>query len=288
MSRLAAVSLALTVLGISGCVDRPTRMFAAADRAMAVDDFDQAAHLYREVTIQAPATDLAARAQFELARIYYLRRRNVAAAKESLLKVLRSSTPNLEQEAKLMLARLYTEDLAEPENAIALYESVLGDDLEEVVRRDTLMNLAHCYYTTGALERSAETYRQTLRLPYHPDADQAYMRLANLAWLTGGAAESLRLVKELSHLTADREHRLSAAVQQIEQLIALDRFVEAERELTTATDIFPEASELASLRHRMAMIRDDQRELGDGETLLVEQQKKIQWSASRRRVARGR
>ena len=256
---------------------------------MAVDGYDQAAHLYREVTIQAPATALAARAEFELARIYYLRRRNVAAAKESLLKVLQSPTPSLEQQAKLMLARLYTEDLAEPQNAIILYESILDHDIEEAVRRDTLMNLAHCYYSTGELEAAADAYRQALQLPYHPDADHAYMRLANLVWLSGGTTESLRLVEELSRLTSDREHRRSAAVRQIEQLIALDRFVEAERELAKAADIFSETEELVSLRHRIEASRNDQRELESGESLLMEQQKKIRWGAGRRRqVARGR
>ena len=252
---------------------------------MATDAFDRAAHLYQEVTIEEPEGVLAGLAHYELAQIYYLRRRNVAAARRSLEKVLQLPGAIVGRDAKLMLARLFAQDLSEPATAIALYESLLRGDLDEATRRETLMSLADCYYRMGEFDASSDAYRRALVLPYHPDTDHAYMRLSNLAWLSGGTSESIRLVRELSGLTSDREHRRAAVVSEVERLMALARFTEAERRLEDAADLFPSTIELPSLRSRIEVMRDDHRELDLEDGLLRKQQKKIRWGSGRRRRA---
>lgn len=283
MSRIAALALLIA----TGCADSSVRLFEAAGRAMARDDFDQAAHLYQEVTIQAPDTVVSARAHFELAQIYYLRRRNSSAARDSLLEALRSPGVTVERDAKIMLARLYANDLGEPGTAIELYESLLEDELDEETRRTLLLSLADGYYRHGELDASASAYRDALALPYHPDTDQAYMRLANLEWLSGSADESLRLVRQLAFLTTDVDRRRDAIVMEVENLILLDRLGEAERRLEDVERSDDLLEKLVSLQRRIDGARGVDGGLGPENVGLQEQQKKIRWGAGRRRRASG-
>jgi len=290
--RIGGIAVAALLALTAGCVDSSSRLLDEAGRAMATDQFDRAAHLYQEVTIATPESSLAARAHFELAQIYYLRRRNVSAARASLVKVLKDfGGSGVELPATLMLARLYSEDLREPSSAIGLYRTLLEGELDEDIRRETLLHLAECYFRQGELEQAADAYRLALALPYHPDNDGAFMRLANLERLSGSAEESIRLLRRLLLLSANREHRLEAAVLEIEQLIEIGRMPDAGRRLREGITDFARTAELAALEARLERMRDTHSAFdgaGSGIRGREEEQKAIGWSAVRRRQTAGR
>ena len=95
----------------AACNDRSHRLFSEARRAMQADNYETAARLYQELTIQAPDSPLAAEAHYELAQIYYLRLRDADAAKDILVKMLDEYPgSSVDIQAQRLLARLYEED----------------------------------------------------------------------------------------------------------------------------------------------------------------------------------
>ena len=281
--RAALLSFAIAAIG---CGSRGDRLFAEAQRAMEDDDVKSAARLYQEVTIQAPESPLAAEAHYELARIYYLRLKNVEAARDSLMTVLQDYPDStLGQPARRLLARLYDEDFKEPQKALMHYRALLAEDLEDDLRRDTLLAIAHCYYALNALDAAKDAYRRALAPSYHPDTDGAYVRLANIEWLSGGTDESLRLLRDLQTKTADPERRREAMLSEIEILLSLGRFPDAHARLREAENAFPRSTELQELAIRLQATETLLAALdGAGEeALLQEQQKKIRWGGGRRR-----
>ncbi|TDI43192.1 MAG: tetratricopeptide repeat protein [Acidobacteria bacterium] len=279
--------VALLLLGIAavGCDSSGDRLFAEAQRAMEDDNVESAARLYQEVTIQAPESPLAAEAYYELARIYYLRLKNVQAARDSLTTVLQDYPDStVGQPARSLLARLYDEVFKEPDKALMHYRALLAEDLDDDVRRDTLLAIGRCYYQLNALDAAKDAYRRVLAPSYHPDTDGAYLRLANLEWLSGGTDESLRLLRELQTKTEDPERHREAMLSEFEILMSLGRFPDAHARLREAENTFPRWSELQELATRLQATETLLAPL-DGvgeEALLQEQQKKIRWGAGRR------
>lgn len=282
----------LTVLGMSlfvsfvACGDRSEELFSSARRAMEEDNYETAARLYQEVAIQTPDSAFAAEAYFELAQIYYLRLRDVGGAKDSLVKVLQDyPDSSVRIEARRLLARLYEEDLQDPQRALKLYRGLLSENLETGTRRRTLLDIGDCQYRMGEHDASANAYRLALSLPYDPDTDSAYMRLANLEWLGGSADESLRLLRELQGKTTVEDYLHEAVLREVEVLVSLGRFSTAHERLQIAQDAFPNSADVTELRARLADMEAQRRSL-DGESeeaMLQELQKKIRWGGGRRR-----
>lgn len=275
-------------LALAACNNHSNRLFSEARRAMEADDYETAARLYQELTIQAPDSPLAAEAHFELAQIYYLRLRDVDAAKDILVKMQHDyPDSNVDIEARRLLARLYEEDLQDPHRALKLYRALLAEKLDQSVRRQTLLEVAHCHYRMGELDASADSYRLALGLPYHGDADSAYMRLANLEWLGGSADESLRLLRELEERTSDEDYRHEAMLSEVEVLTSLGRFPAARERVMVAGEAFPDSADVVELEARLHAVELQHQSLdGDGkdeEALLQELQKKIRWGGARRR-----
>ncbi len=284
MPKVALVTLVW--LALAACNDRSQSLFSEARRAMEADNYETAARLYQEITIQTPDSPLAAEAHYELAQIYYLRLRDVNAAKDVLVKMQRDYPDSrLDIEARRLLARLYEEDLQDPHRAVKLYRALLAEELDNNVRRQTLLEIAHCHYRMGELDRSAEAYRLALGLPYHGDTDSAYMRLANLEWLGGSADESLRLLRELQERTSDGEYRHQAMLSEVEVLMSLGRFAAARERVVVAGEMFPDSAEAVELEARLhATELQHQSLVGEAEeALLQELQKKIRWGGARRR-----
>lgn len=286
MSKLQLAELTLLVVVLGACADRAEQLFDDARRAMEQDDYETAARLYREVTIEAPASPRAAEAHFELAQIYYLRLRDVDAAKDRLQKVLQEypSSP-IVVDARHMLARLYEDDLKDPKRAVKLYRALLAEDLEEDMRRRTLFDIGECHYRLGELEASANAYRLALKLPYHPDTDTAYMRLANLEWLAGSSGESLRLLRELQERTEEEDYRHDAMLAEIEILMSLGRFAAAHERLLVAREVFSDSPHVVALGARLRATQAEHESLDGraGEALLQELQKRLRWGGGRRR-----
>jgi tetratricopeptide (TPR) repeat protein len=279
----AIVFVAVTA---TGCHDRSETLFSDARRAMEDDSYETAARLYQEVTIQTPDSALAADAYFELAQIYYLRLRDVDAAKDSLVKLLHDyPRSRVDVEARRFLARLYEEDLQEPNRALKLYRDVLAGNLEEETRRQTLLDIGDCHYRIGELDASANAYRLALGLPYTSDTDSVYMRLANLEWLGGSADESLRLLRELQERTLDDDYRHEAILREVEVLMSLGRFSSARARVEGAQELFPASLDVTEVVARLDEAERLHQSLeGEGEVaLLQELQKKIQWGGGRRR-----
>ena len=280
------VLVTLVWLALAACNDRPKSLFSEARRAMEADNYETAARLYQELTIQAPGSPLAAEAHYELAQIYYLRLRDVDAAKDLLVKMLTDfPDSSVDIDARLLLARMYEEDLQDPQRAVKLYRALLAEDLDDNVRRQTLLEIAHCHYRMGEIDASADAYRRALGLSYHRETDSAYMRLANLEWLGGSADESLRLLRELEERTSDDDYRHEAMLSEVEVLMSLGRFAAANERVSFAGDAFPESTDVVELKVRLHATELQHQSL-DGEAeeaLLQELQKKIRWGGGRRR-----
>lgn len=290
---LYRVLLTLALTCALGCRDGVETLFDDARRAMEEDNIEHAARLYREVTIQAPDSALAAEAHFELARIYYLRLRDVEAARDSLIKVVQEYPGSpVDDDARRLLARLYDEELKDPQEALKHYRTLLAHDIDPDARRRTLLDIGHCHYELNELEASASAYRLALALPYHSDTDGAYMRLANLEWLMGSPDESLRLLQEVETRTTDEDRRLEALLSEVEILMGLAQFDEARERLRDARVSFSSAEQLEELEVRLQATEAEHRSLDDasGEALLQELQKKIRWGGGRprRRAASGK
>lgn len=286
MSKRYFATVGPLVLLLVACGNRSEQLFADARRAMERDDYEVAARLYREVTIEAPDRPIAAEAHFELAQIYYLRLRDVDAAKDSLVKVIQEyPTSSVGVDAQRLLARLYEDDFKDPQRALKLYRTLLAENLEEGTRRQTLLDIAECHYRLGELEASANSYRLALGLPYHADTDSAYLRLANLEWLRGSSEESLRLLREVQERSRDDGHRRDAILAEIEVLMSLGRFPAARERMGVAEEAFPRAPNVVELRARLSATEREHQSLeGEAEeALLQELQKKIRWGARPRR-----
>lgn len=284
--RLRLAAFAVVISTALACNNGVDVLFDDARRAMEEDDVEHAARLYREITIQAPDSPLAAEAHFELAQIYYLRLRDVEAARDSLIKVVQDYPgSSVEDDARRLLARLYDEVLKDPDEALKQYRTLLGHKLDEDTRRRTLLEIGHCHYELNELQASANAYRLALSLPYHQDTDGAYMRLANLEWVMGSPDESLRLLRELQERTPDQDRRLEALLNEVEVLMSLARFAEADRRLRDAPASFSNTDEVRELKVRLQATEAEHRSLDDaaGEAMLRELQKKIRWGGGRRR-----
>jgi len=168
---------------------------------------------------------------------------------------------------------------------VKLYRALLAEDLDDNVRRQTLLEIAHCHYRMGEIDASADAYRRALGLSYHRETDSAYMRLANLEWLGGSADESLRLLRELEERTSDDDYRHEAMLSEVEVLMSLGRFAAANERVSFAGDAFPESTDVVELKVRLHATELQHQSL-DGEAeeaLLQELQKKIRWGGGRRR-----
>src|SRR3990170_6624921 len=113
-------SLAGVLIGVGvACSSPGSDELTAAREALGRGRYGEALERYTEVTIQAPGTPEAAQALYEVALIHYLQRRDVDAARSTFRKILLSYPDSaVAREARRLLARMYSEDLGEPEKAI--------------------------------------------------------------------------------------------------------------------------------------------------------------------------
>ena len=292
MSRNAAgcvLALLGAVLVFSGCRGGADVLYQDAQRALAADEFERAAHLYQEITIQAPESPLAPEAHFELAQIYYFRLRDAEAARERLVQILQDypDAPVVAR-AESLLARLYDDVFLDREKALKHYRGLLGRDIDVDERRETLLRIGHCHYDRNELDLAARAYESAIALPYDADTDQAYLRLASLEWMEGLHQRSLDLLEELRQRTSDPDRRHEALVAQVEVLMSLGRFDEARQKLQEVAARPEERAELERLRVRLRAAEAAHASLdGAGEeAMLRELQKKIRWGAGRRRARR--
>ncbi len=279
--------LGLTLVAVAACQTEAERNFRLAEAARIEGEDLEAAGLYRDVTLTEPRGELAARAHLELARIYYLRARDVDAAFASL-RVVVSDFPesSVVAPARQLLGRIYEEELGDPGSAIRQYEELLKRPVEETeIRRAAELALAECHYRLDHFDEAASAYRSVLRhLRDDDEMETAYLRLAHVELLRGFEEEALRVLEELLARTDDDEYRHRAYLARLDLYLRLDRFDDAREILAMAREEFPESDDLETLSARLQEHWEGQLSFeGEDEVHVLEElQKKIRWGAGRR------
>jgi tetratricopeptide (TPR) repeat protein len=274
-------------LSLGACRDPASDLLAKGREAMQSDNLEGAADSFREVTIQFPESPQAAEALFELAQIHYFNRRDAEAAHSLLLKILTDyRTSAVTTEAQRLLARIYEADLHDPEKALTQYRALLEIEQSPDRRRSTLLAMADCFYHMDRMNDALETYREVIRLPYHPDTDGAYFRLANLELLVGSPENALESLRRLAASTRDDGRRFDARLSEIEVLTSLGRFSEARHsiERLLRSDCDPEPVNELLIRLRSVELEHESLDDEAQSALLHELQKQIRWGGGRRRA----
>ncbi len=223
---MPARSIPLLVLAILasgsvfGCSSPGSDELVAAQEALGRGRYREAIEHYTEVTIQAPGSPEAAQALYDLALIYYLQRRDVETARSTLRKLL-SFYPDAEvtRDARRVLARMYEEDLGQPEKAIQEYQLLLAAETDTVEAQNLLLKIANCRYNTNELELAAQVYRRVVRdFSYGEGSATAHLRLAHIDRLEGRVEKTLETLETLLARTEDPDRRRKAYLMQAEAL----------------------------------------------------------------------
>lgn len=283
---MPARSISLLVLAILtsgsvfGCSSPGSDELAAAQEALGRGLYREAIEHYTEVTIQAPGSPEAAQALYDLALIYYLQRRDLDTARSTLRKLL-SFYPDAEvtRDARRVLARMYEEDLGQPEKAIQEYQLLLAAETDTVEAQNLLLKIANCRYSADELELAAQVYRRVVRdFSYGEGSATAHLRLAHIDRLEGRVEETLETLEMLLARTDGPDTRRKAYLMQAEVLGDLRRHEEAETTLDLAEEEFPGDSEIAAMASRLRQQEEAQRSVAtDGEL-----EKQVRWGRGRR------
>ncbi len=283
---MPARSIPLFVLAILasgsvfGCSSPGSDELAAAQEALGRGLYREAIEHYTEVTIQAPGSPEAALALYDLALIYYLQRRDVEMARSTLRELL-SFYPDAEvtRDARRVLARMYEEDLGQPEKAIQEYQLLLAAETDTVEAQNLLLKIANCRYSADELELAAQVYRRVVRdFSYGEGSATAHLRLAHIDRLEGRVEETLETLEMLLARIDGPDTRRKAYLMQAEVLGDLRRHEEAETTLDLAEEEFPGDSEIAAMASRLRQQEEAQRSVAaDGEL-----EKQVRWGRGRR------
>jgi TolA-binding protein len=259
---LAAASSGLLI----SCSSPAARELAAGRRALGQGRYHEAIERFNEVTIEAPGSAEAAQALYEMALIRYLRQRDVDSALTTFRKLLRSYPDHpLARDARRLLARMYQEDLGEPEKAIQEYEILLKDETDPEERKAFLLEIADCRYTADDLEAAAEAYHRVIEaFPRDPESASAYLRLAHIQRLTGRTEEAFTNLQAVLRTAKDRPSRRKAYEMRAEMLAEEGQYHEAQSCLAEAAREFPDDSEMTELLSRIRE-QETARALAEGE-----------------------
>ena len=266
---------------VFGCSSPGSDELAAAQEALGRGLYHEAIEHYTEVTIQAPGSPEAAQALYDLALIYYLQRRDVETARSTLRELL-SFYPDAEvtRDARRVLARMYEEDLGQPEKAIQEYRLLLAAETDTVEAQNLLLKIANCRYSADELELAAQVYRRVVRdFPYGEGSAIAHLRLAYIDRFDGRVEKTLETLEKLLTRTEDPETRRKAYLIQAEVLGDLRRYEEAETTLDLAEEEFPGDSEIAAMASRLRRQEEAQRSVAAGGEL----EKQVRWGRGRTR-----
>lgn len=284
---LTALLLALAFGGGTACESGYEARFAEARRALAEDRQDDAARIYRDIALSDPSAPEAAQAELELARIQYLRLRDVRSAHDRLVRLLDEHPESpFARPARNLLARIYARELDEPARALEHYRLLAEGETDSDRRRDLLLAMAECHYRLDQLPEARIAYRAAIALPYAADTDAAYLRLARLEYSLGDPETALSLLSALEARTASEEHRREAALTATEVLIESKRYDEAAARLDTLQRAYPESDEVLALQVRLLEAQETSQPLEPGANALASLQERIHWGAGRRARAR--
>lgn len=252
---------------VTGCSSPESNELAAAREALGAGRYGEAVERYTEVTLEAPESPEARQALYEVALIHYLRRRDLDAARSTLSKIL-SSYPesDVARDSRRLLARMYEQDLGEPDKAIREYELLLESETVPGERRALLVRIANCRYTMDDMEGAAEAYHRVVEdSPEDEDSVGAYLRLAHIQRLMGRVDEAIANLAAVLKLSKNRSARRRAYQAQVEILLEQGRFADAKSCLTAATGEFAGDDEMAALASRIEDQEEERRRAESGE-----------------------
>jgi len=283
------------VAGLIACKSPAEKQLDAGRRAFGRGLYQEAINHYGELVLQMPESPEAARALYEQGIIYYLKLRDLDTAFVNFRKVITEHNDSpIAKDARLMLARMYQEDLGEHEKAIREYERLLEEMEETEEQKAILLSLADSYYELDDMGRAAEHYQRVMDLADHPDdqgADAAFLRRALIEALEGRREEALGMLEDLLEKTDEPEARHHAYVSAAEIRLISNEYEQAKAVLARADREFPDDGKLFELADRAERQEQDGRSLDDGtiesQVLLEEMQRNISWGRGRRpRTAR--
>jgi outer membrane protein assembly factor BamD (BamD/ComL family) len=264
---VAALASLTCCLLPSSCSSPESSELAAAREALGAGRYGEAIEHYTEVTLQAPDSPEAAQALYEVALIHYLRRRDLDAAGSTFRKIL-STYPEsaVARDARRLQARMYEEDLGEPDKAIHEYELLLESETDPAEKRDLLIRIANCRYTMDDLEGAAEAYQRVVADSAHDeDSIGAYLRLAHIQRLTGRLDEALANLAVVLKWSKDESARRRAYQSRAEVLVEQGRLADAKSCLAAASEEFAVDEEMAALASRIEHQEEERRRAEDGE-----------------------
>ena len=246
-------SAGLTSLVILSCSSPESDELAAAREALGGGRYREAIEHYTEVTIQAPESLEAAQALYDVALIHYLRRRDLDSARSTFRKIL-SFYPesDVARDARLLLARMYEQDLGAPDKAIREYEFLLESETDPAERNSLLMRIADCRYEMDDMGRAAEAYRRVAEdSPRGEESVRAYLRLAHIRRLTGRMDEAVENLETVLRVSEVPDSRRKAYQALAEVLADEGRYADAKSCLTAASEEFVGDVEIATLISRI-------------------------------------
>lgn len=287
-ARGAGIPVVMLAMVVLNCRSPLESQLEAGEQALGRGQYSEAIALYSEVILQSPGSEQAAKALYELAVIYYLQRRNLDAARASIRKILHEHPDTaVAHDARVLLARLYAEDLKEPEKAILEYRQLLEDARDEKEKRDLLLSIADCRYQQDDLVAAAEDYRYIIEeISYGEKSDRAFLRLAYIEALLGRWDEALDALDALLVATDNPQSRREAFLARAEIHLRTNRRPQARASLASADREFPDDPVLVDLGTRLAWLEREAKSLDDGasesQILLEELQRNISWGRGRR------
>jgi len=267
----------------AACTSRAEQSLEAGRLAVGRGQYREAIASYTEVVVDAPASPLAAEALYEIGLIHYLKLRDLGAARAAF-RILLSRHPESEVtiEARRMLARMYEEDLGDPDKAVRQYTEILAELEDPGEEKEILLAIAHCHYRLDQLREAADVYSRVIEeYPYDEQSDIAFLRLAQIQALSGRTDEVISILGRLLEETRQPESRHKAFLTEAEVLLASRRYGEANDRLKRAEREFPGVPELHELADRLRRQQLEARSLDDGaresKRILAELQSKIRW-----------
>ncbi len=272
-------SLALTCSATLSCSSPQSDELAAAREALGGGRYHEAIEHYTEVTLQAPESPEAAQALYDVGLIHYLRHRDLDSARSTFRKIL-SSYPesDVARDARRLLARMYEQDLGEPDKAIREYELLVESETDPGERRTLLTRIANCRYEMDDMEGAAEAYRRVVEdSPPDEESMGAYLRLAHIQRLAGRADEALENLEVVLGVSEDQGSRRKAYYAMAEVLAEQGRFADAKSCLTAASEEFAGDDEIAALVSRIDNQVEERRRAERGE----ESDKQVRWGRGR-------
>ena len=272
--------LAVLVCGCAfACSSPGSDELAAAREALGQGLYREAIGHYTEVTIQAPGSPEAAQALYDLALIHYLQRRDLESARSTLRRLL-SLYPDAEvtRDARRVLARMYEQDLGQPEKAIQEYELLLVTETNMAKKKNLLLKIANSRYSTDELELAAQVYGRVIQeFTYGEGSATAHLRLAHIDRLKGRAEKSIETLEKLLARAEEPDTRRRGHLMQAEAFGDLQRYEDAETLLGLAEEEFPGDPEIADMVSSLEQQEEAQRSVeANGEL-----EKQFNWGRGR-------